>query len=121
MSDRFGTAVRLSAIACLMATLCLARTAFAALLDRGPDLVYDDVLNITWTRNASLPGFSGHSWADANTWATNLVFAGFNDWRLPYPSVSAGSGPINRVVNCITACGACFARRSYSCKCQVPP
>jgi len=53
MSDRFGTAVRLSAIACLMATLCLARTAFAALLDRGPDLVYDDVLNITWTRNES--------------------------------------------------------------------
>jgi Protein of unknown function (DUF1566) len=55
----------------------------AALLNRGPDFVYDDVLNITWTRNANLPGNFDLTWDDANNWAANLVYAGFDDWRLP--------------------------------------
>ena len=77
--------------------------ASATLLDRGPDLLYDDVLNITWTRNANLQGSSGLSWSEASSWAANLTFAGFDDWRLPYASVSAGVGPASAVVNCATA------------------
>ena len=101
MSNRFGTAVRRSAMACMVAALGLAGSASATLLDRGPDLVYDDVLNITWTRQAG-DGVL-RTWADANTWAANLVFAGFDDWRLPYASVSAGVGPTITIVDCSTA------------------
>lgn len=71
------------ATAVLVAGLGLAGSASATLISRGADLVYDDVLNITWTRNANLPGSSPLDWAQANTWAANLVFAGFDDWRLP--------------------------------------
>jgi len=60
----------------------LAGSASAALHDRGSGLIYDDVLDITWTQNASLPGSSGLTWSQANTWAANLVFGGFDDWRL---------------------------------------
>jgi PEP-CTERM motif len=72
----------------------------ATLLGRGPDLVYDDVLNITWTRNANLPGSLGLSWAGASAWAANLVLAGHDDWRLPYASVSGGGGPTGNVLDC---------------------
>jgi hypothetical protein len=88
------------AIALLLAGMGLSGGASATLFDRGPDLVYDDVLNITWTRNANLPGSSGLTWSQANTWAANLSFAGFDDWRLPFASVSGGAGPITSVVNC---------------------
>jgi hypothetical protein len=57
-------------------------SASATLLDRGPGFVYDDVLDITWTRNANLAGSSGLDWVDATAWATNLVLGGFDDWRL---------------------------------------
>jgi PEP-CTERM motif-containing protein len=90
--------------------------ASAILLDRGPDMVYDNVLNITWVRDASLcvtlnncvnrnDGFvtGGMTWSDANAWAANLVFGGFHDWRLPYASVNAGAGPTITVVDCATA------------------
>jgi hypothetical protein len=43
------------------------------------------------------------TWADANTWAANLVYQGFADWRLPYASVSAGAGPTTTVIDCSTA------------------
>lgn len=102
MGNRFGTAVRRSAMTCMVAALGLPGSASATLLHRGPDLVYDDVLNITWTRNANLPGSSELVWADANIWAANLVFGGFDDWRLPYASVTAGAGPTTTVVDCTT-------------------
>ena len=95
---------RSSALVCAAAALSLAvGSASATLLDRGPDLVYDDVLNITWTRNANLAGSSELTWGDANTWAANLVFGGFDDWRLPYGSVRAGVGLTATVVECATA------------------
>lgn len=78
----------------VLLTLGYSGAASAILLDRGPDMVYDNVLNITWTRNANLPGSSILNWANANAFAANLVFGGFNDWRLPYASVAAGVGPI---------------------------
>jgi hypothetical protein len=75
----------------------LAGSASATLFNRdigGDTMVYDDKLNITWTRNANLPGSSGLFWADAKTWAEALMYGGKDDWRLPYASVSAGAGPI---------------------------
>ena len=93
MRNQSGGAVKCWITAVLVAGLGLAGSASATLISRGADLVYDDVLNITWTRNANLPGNFDLTWDDANTWAANLVYAGFDDWRLPYGSVSAGAGP----------------------------
>ena len=63
--------------------------ATAALHDRGSGLIYDDVLNITWLQDANYyaattPGSSGQlTWQTANTWAENLTYGGYDDWRLP--------------------------------------
>jgi hypothetical protein len=75
----------------LLFLLGVATPSGAILLDRGPDMVYDTVLDITWTRQAGDGAL--HNWAAANAWAAALVFGGFDDWRLPYVSVSAGAGP----------------------------
>ena len=83
MRNRWGVAVKRWSTGLLVAGLGLAGSASATLISRGADLVYDDALNITWTRNANLPGSRLLVWADANAWAANLVFAGFDDWRLP--------------------------------------
>lgn len=45
------------------------------------DAFYDTILNITWLRNANVNGRM--NWDDANTWANNLTFGGYSDWRLP--------------------------------------
>ncbi len=49
--------------------------------------LYDDVLNVTWLRNANANGLM--TWAQANTWAANLSVGVFDDWRLPT------LGPVN--------------------------
>ena len=64
-------------------------SASAALLERGPLMVYDDVLNITWLRDFNYAKTTGYdadglmTWSAANTWAASLSVGGFNDWRLP--------------------------------------
>lgn len=83
MRNRCGLTAKRWATAVLVAGLGLAGSASATLISRGTDLVYDNVLNITWTRNANLAGSSNLNFAQANAWAANLVFAGFDDWRLP--------------------------------------
>ncbi len=67
----------------------------AALFDRGGGLIYDDVLNVTWLQDANYAMTSGYdidglmSFADANTWAADLVYydsvrnVSYDDWRLP--------------------------------------
>jgi hypothetical protein len=54
------------------------------LIDRGIGLLYDDVLNMTWTQNASLSDCRPRPdrWARCLSWADGLVHAGFDDWRL---------------------------------------
>src|SRR5215831_2392708 len=98
----------------LVVTLC-ARQAEATLIDRGNGLIYDTVLNITWTQNANLcvtlgnciPGPGGFmSFANANTWAANLVFGGFSDWRLA--NISSTS-PTTTPTDCSTATAAACA------------
>lgn len=67
----------------------------AALVDRGGGMIYDTVLNITWLQDANYAQTSGYdddgrmTWANANAWAENLVYGGFDDWRLPTV------GPVN--------------------------
>lgn len=61
---------------------------FAALIDRGNGLIYDDVLDVTWLQDANYAHTSGYdldgnmSWEESNQWAENLEYAGFSDWRL---------------------------------------
>jgi hypothetical protein len=103
-----------------MLTLGCSGVASALLIDRGPNMVYDNVLDITWVRDAHLCATlnncvnrndsivtGGMTWADANTWAANLVYQGFSDWRLPYASVAAGAGgSAFAVYDCTGAGGA---------------
>lgn len=70
--------------------LSLITTAKSTLLDRGNGLIYDDILNITWLQDANYAGGT-MTWDDAMTWSNNLVYQGYDDWRLPTLSCSGGS------------------------------
>jgi PEP-CTERM motif-containing protein len=87
-----GKTAKCCALALALGMAGFGGNASAILLDRGPDMVYDTVLDITWTRQ----GGDGvlRNWAAAEAWAAALVLGGFDDWRLPYASVAAGAGPI---------------------------
>ena len=60
----------------------------ATLSDRGSGLLYDDVLNVTWLQDANFAKTSGYddngamTRSAAVTWAANLVYGGYDDWRL---------------------------------------
>jgi len=82
--------------------LMVAGNAQASLHDRGRGLIYDDVLNITWTQNANLSASlplgvemrsdGAMTFVQAQAWiaALNAVrFGGYDDWRLP------GGSPLN--------------------------
>jgi hypothetical protein len=49
--------------------------------DQVTDAYYDTALNITWLATANAG--TTLNWADANSWAANLVVGGVTDWRLP--------------------------------------
>lgn len=76
-------------IASLVSCFLLAGTANAVLIDRGNGLIYDDVLDITWLQDANYANTSGYdddgrmTWDDATAWAGQLVYEGYDDWRLP--------------------------------------
>ena len=82
----------------------------AALYDRGNGLIYDDVLDITWLQDANYAQASGYdsngrmAWADAKTWADQLSYGGYDDWRLP----SAGSAPTVGIYNTTSEMGHMF-------------
>ncbi|MBI5742166.1 MAG: DUF1566 domain-containing protein [Nitrospirae bacterium] len=65
-------------------------SANAGLIDRGNGLIYDDDLNITWLQDANYSGQT-YTWDEANTWAEDLVFQGFDDWRLPFSDACSGN------------------------------
>jgi len=73
----------------LLTGLTVSGAAQAALHDRGGGLIYDDVLNVTWLQDANYAKTSGYdadgrmNWGQAVTWADNLVYGGYDDWRLP--------------------------------------
>ena len=55
----------------------------------GGTMLYDNELNITWLADANHAKTSGYdadgfmNWDAAKTWADNLVYGGYDDWRLP--------------------------------------
>ena len=78
------------------AMVAMAGTAQAALIDRGGGMIFDSTRNITWLADMNYAktqwdtsgGTQGDSdgfmsWAAATAWADNLVYGGFDDWRLP--------------------------------------
>ncbi len=72
-----------------VAALCLpVPRAQAGLVDRRSGMLYDTVLNVTWLQDANYAKTSGDgadglmNCTQANTWANNLVYGGYSDWRL---------------------------------------
>jgi len=53
----------------------------ATLIDRGNGLVYDDVNNISWIKDADVSGLV--TWSDQVAWADGFSLAGFDDFRAP--------------------------------------
>ena len=82
----------------LLAGLSLSGAAQATLFDRGGGLIYDDDLDVTWLANANYAKTSGYdadglmTWSAATTWAANLVYGGYDDWRLPTTTDTGSSG-----------------------------
>lgn len=82
----------------LVAGMLASGAAQAALFDRGGGLIYDDVLNVTWLQDANYARTSSYdsdgymTWSAATTWAANLVYGGYSDWRLPSVTDTGTSG-----------------------------
>jgi hypothetical protein len=74
----------------------MATTAQASLINRGGGMIYDTDLNITWLADANYAMTSGYdadglmTWSDAVTWAGNLSYGGYTDWRLPTSDTCSG-------------------------------
>ena len=64
------------------AVVAMAGAAQAALVNRGGGLIYDTTRDITWLADMNYAQTS-MTWAAATAWADNLVYSGFDDWRLP--------------------------------------
>lgn len=90
----------------------------AALYDRGNGMIYDDVLDITWLQDANYAHTSGYAaananavyndssnhnsysiigsgvasgsmaWGAAKVWAEQLIYEGYQDWRLASANLS---------------------------------
>lgn len=81
----------------VVAGVLVSGAAQAALMDRGGGLLYDDVLNITWLQDANYAKTSGYdadgrmNWSVAKTWADNLSFGGYDDWRLASHNAVSGA------------------------------
>lgn len=84
----------------LSTAVMVSGAAQAALMDRGGGLIYDDVLNITWLKDANYGAGSSYDdglsnddgammWTNAVAWAGNLTYydsvrnVTYDDWRLP--------------------------------------
>jgi hypothetical protein len=90
--------IRTVVTALLIGGMALAQSApKAALIDRGNGLIYDTVLNVTWMQDVRLALTLGvdsdgaFDWFGAKAWADQLVYGGFDDWRLPT------LGPVNGI------------------------
>ena len=92
------TGFKKTAMVALLAGMGFTGASQASLIDRGNGLLYDNVLNVTWLQDANYAHTSGYAgadskgkmtWASATTWAANLVYGGYSDWRL------ASNSPVN--------------------------
>ena len=73
------------------ALLALTGAAQSALVSRPGGMVYDSTLNITWLADWNQAG--PMDWTTANDWANDLVYGGFDDWRLPTSLNADATGP----------------------------
>lgn len=77
----------------------------ADLIDRGNGLIYDTDYDITWLYDANYAQTSDYdsdglmTWSQAMEWADQLVYGGYDDWRLPTALDSAGNAPTNNSSN----------------------
>jgi hypothetical protein len=72
----------------------ISTTTHSALIDRGDGMIYDDVLDITWLQDATnLTNVFG------GEWVSNLVHAGYDDWRLPRVLSSDGPDGQGNILN----------------------
>lgn len=73
----------------LLAALLFTASAHAQLIDRGNGLIYDTNLDATWLMDANYAMTSGYDSDGLMTkqesidWASQLQYAGFNNWRIP--------------------------------------
>lgn len=102
----------------LMLLLGLSASVHAALINMGDGTIYDTDLQLTWLQDANYANSTGYDdslygfdtlgkmkWNDAKAWANNLVFAGFDNWRLPTtlqpdPSCNEQTGGVSEGFNC---------------------
>jgi hypothetical protein len=74
--------------------LTLSGNAASTLIDRGAGMVYDSEQDLTWLIDANFANTSNDSayskdvygrmsWGTALSWAEDLVYSGYDDWRLP--------------------------------------
>jgi hypothetical protein len=69
--------------------LCITVSTHAALVDNGNGTITDTNKNLMWLQDANYAQTSGYdsdgkmTWYDAMDWASNLDFAGYDNWRLP--------------------------------------
>ncbi len=79
--------------------VCLTSVTHAALIDNGNGTVTDTDRNLMWLKDANYSKTSGYdsdgmmNWSTAMSWADSLVYAGYEDWRLPSSLNSDGSVP----------------------------
>src|SRR5262245_13486482 len=114
MTKTKGKTARRWAAALAVALASLGGNASAILLDRGPDMVYDTVLNITWTRQAGDGVLRGNN--DSLIWAFGLVLGGFDDWRLPFASVAGGFGPTGNTLPSGFPCSGAGGADEVACR-----
>lgn len=89
----------------LLASFFIVFPSHAALINRGNGMIYDDVTNLTWLQDAdyahtvgykgvvlvdkfgrvsnSVDPYGRMTWNQAKIWASELVYGGYSDWRLP--------------------------------------
>jgi hypothetical protein len=64
-------------------------SANAALIDNGDGTITDTNTKLMWLQDVNYARTSGYdsdgrmSWSEAMDWAANLLYAGYDDWRLP--------------------------------------
>jgi len=104
-------------LAIAAALLAGAASAQAALVNRGGGMIYDTTLNLTWLADMNYAETSGYDadglmdWAAAGDWANNLVYGGFDDWRLP--TLNSGDTSCSHNFNP----GGGFAQQYYGYNC----
>lgn len=80
---------RLTRLVCAGGIVFVSTTANAELIDIGGGMIYDSGQDLTWMQNADVNG--PMTWFQAMDWAENLVYGGYDDWRLP--STLGGDDP----------------------------